>query len=82
LQGARIVKEFIEYVVKALVDHPEAVEVNQLEGEKTVVLEVKVASEDLGKIIGKQGRIANALRTIIKAAGMKQNKKVSLEILP
>jgi len=76
------VKEFIEYVVKALVDHPEAVEVNQLEGEKTVVLEVKVASEDLGKIIGKQGRIANALRTIIKAAGMKQNKKVSLEILP
>ncbi len=75
-------KEFIEYVVKALVDHPEAVEVNQLEGEKTVVLEVKVASEDLGKIIGKQGRIANALRTIIKAAGMKQNKKVSLEILP
>lgn len=77
-----MVKEFVEFVVRALVDSPDAVEINQVEGERTIVIEVKVASEDLGKIIGKQGRIANALRTIVKAAAMKDNKKVTLEILP
>ena len=75
-------KEFVEFVVRALVDSPDAVEINQVEGERTIVIEVKVASDDLGKIIGKQGRIANALRTIVKAAAMKDDKKVTLEILP
>ena len=75
-------KEFVEFVVRALVDSPDAVEINQVEGERTIVIEVKVASEDLGKIIGKQGRIANALRTIVKAAAMKDDKRVTLEILP
>ncbi len=77
-----VVKEFVEFVVRALVDSPDAVEINQVEGERTIVIEVKVASDDLGKIIGKQGRIANALRTIVKAAAMKDDKKVTLEILP
>lgn len=77
-----MVKEFVEFVVRALVDSPDAVEINQVEGERTIVIEVKVASDDLGKIIGKQGRIANALRTIVKAAAMKDDKKVTLEILP
>jgi len=77
-----VVKEFVEFVVRALVDSPDAVEINQVEGERTIVIEVKVASEDLGKIIGKQGRIANALRTIVKAAAMKDDKRVTLEILP
>jgi len=74
-------KEFVEYLVKNIVDEPEAVEVNQVEGERTLILEVRVAPEDLGKVIGKQGRIANALRTIVKAATLREKKNVNLEIL-
>lgn len=74
-------KEFVEYLVKNIVDEPEAVEVNQVEGERTLIFEVRVAPDDLGKVIGKQGRIANALRTIVKAATMKEKKNVNLEIL-
>jgi hypothetical protein len=75
-------KELVEYIVKNIVDEPDQVVVNQVEGERSVILEVKVAPSDLGKVIGKQGRIANALRTILKAAAMREKKNVSLEILP
>jgi len=75
-------KELIEYIVKNIVDEPDQVVVHQVEGERSIILEVKVAPSDLGKVIGKQGRIANALRTILKAAAMREKKNVSLEILP
>jgi len=68
-------------LAKSLVDHPEAVEVNQVEGERSIILEVKVAPDDMGKVIGKQGRIAQALRTIVKAAAVKEGKKVMVEII-
>ena len=74
-------KELLEYLAKALVDNPEEVQVKLLEAEKTVVLELRVAPEDMGKIIGKQGRIAQALRTVIKAAAVKEGKRVVVEII-
>lgn len=74
-------KELVEKLVQALVDHPEAVQVSEIKGERTIVYEVRVAEDDLGKVIGKEGRIANALRAILKAAAAKLGKKVSLEIL-
>jgi len=74
-------KELILYIAKALVDRPEAVEVAEVEGEQTSVLELKVAKEDLGKVIGKQGRTARAMRTILSAASTKLRKRAVLEIL-
>ena len=74
-------KELVTYIAKALVDHPDQVEVNEIEGEQTSVLELKVAKEDLGKIIGKQGRTARAIRTILSAASTKIKKRSVLEIL-
>lgn len=74
-------RELVEMIAKALVDHPERVHVSQLEGEQTTILELKVAPEDLGKVIGKQGRTARAIRTILGAAGMKQRRRYNLEIL-
>jgi predicted RNA-binding protein YlqC (UPF0109 family) len=74
-------KELIELIAKALVDHPEQVKVTQLDGEQTTVLELRVAPEDLGKVIGKQGRTARSIRTILGAAGMKLHKRFVLEIL-
>lgn len=74
-------KELIEYVVKALVDSPDAVEVKEIEGEQTSVIELRVAKEDLGKVIGKQGRTARAMRTILGAASTKAKKRSVLEIL-
>ena len=74
-------KELVKYIAKALVDYPDQVEVNQIEGEKTTILELKVAGEDLGKVIGKQGRIAQAMRTVVRAAATKMNKRAVLEIL-
>lgn len=74
-------KEMLELIAKALVDKPEAVEVKQVEGEQVTVLELKVAQEDLGKVIGKQGRTARAIRTLLGAAGMKLHKRYVLEIL-
>jgi len=68
-------------LAKSLVDHPESVEVSQVEGERSIILEVKVAPDDMGKVIGKQGRIAQALRTIVKAAAVKEGKKVMVEII-
>ena len=74
-------KELVKYIAKALVDNPDQVDVHEIEGEQTSVLELKVAKEDLGKIIGKQGRTARAIRTILSAASTKIKKRSVLEIL-
>ncbi|MBC7341753.1 MAG: KH domain-containing protein [Clostridia bacterium] len=74
-------QELLKFLASALVDHPEAVEVKEVQGERSVILELRVAPEDMGKVIGKQGRIANALRTVIKAAGARDGKKVVVEIV-
>ena len=74
-------KELVEILAKALVDHPEQVEVNEVVGEQSIILELKVAQDDMGKVIGKQGRIAKAIRTVVKAAAIKEEKKVVVEII-
>ncbi|AFG37291.1 KH domain-containing protein [Spirochaeta africana] len=74
-------KELVAYVAQALVDNPEAVEVAVIEGEKSTILELRVAPDDIGKVIGKHGRIAKSLRTILSAASTKSGKRVVLEIL-
>ncbi|MCD6351924.1 MAG: KH domain-containing protein [Armatimonadetes bacterium] len=74
-------QDLVEYIAKALVDNPDEVRVNRIEGETVIIFEVQVAPEDLGKIIGRQGRIANALRTLVKAAASRQGKKATVEIL-
>ncbi len=74
-------KELIKYIARALVDNPEMVEVSEIEGNQTSVLELKVAKEDLGKVIGKQGRTARAMRTILSAASAKVRKRTVLEII-
>ena len=76
-----MLKELVEFVAKSLVDYPEKVKVTEIEGEKTSVIELQVAKEDLGKIIGKQGKTARALRTILAAASNKVNKRAVLEII-
>jgi len=76
-----MLKELIEFMAKALVDDPDSVQVNEIVGEQTSVLELRVAKEDLGKVIGKQGRTARSIRTILGAAGMKLNRRFTLEIL-
>ena len=72
--------ELVEYIAKSLVDHPEQVSVTQSENNQTLVLELRVAPDDMGKVIGKQGRIAKAIRVVIKAAATKMNKRVVVEI--
>lgn len=74
-------KELVEFVVKSLVDKPDAVSITEVEGEKALVLELRVDQADLGKVIGKQGRTAKAIRTILNASGVKSGKKAVLEIL-
>jgi hypothetical protein len=74
-------KELVEFVAKALVDHPEAVEVREVEGEKTTIIELKVADDDVGKVIGRQGRTARALRTVLAAAATRVRKRAVLEII-
>ena len=74
-------KELIEYIAKSLVDQPDAVKVTEVEGERTSVIELSVAYEDMGKIIGKQGRTVSAIRTLLNAASMKQKKRTILEIV-
>ncbi len=74
-------KDLIDYIARALVDHPEQVTVSEAEGNQTLVLELKVAKEDLGKVIGKQGRTARAMRTILNAASAKIKKRAVLEII-
>jgi predicted RNA-binding protein YlqC (UPF0109 family) len=74
-------KELVEYIAKALVDNPDGVNVNVIEGEKSTILELKVSDGDIGKVIGKHGRLAKAIRTILSAAATKKEKRVVLEIL-
>ena len=74
-------KDLVEYIAKSLVDDPSGVQVNEIEGEKSTILELKVAEGDVGKVIGKHGRIAKAIRTILSASATKTGKRVVLEIL-
>ena len=76
-----MLKELLEYLAKALVDDPDAVHVEAMETETTVVLELTVAKDDVGKVIGKQGRIARALRTIVKASAVRDGKRAIVEIV-
>ncbi|MCI8494568.1 MAG: KH domain-containing protein [Lachnospiraceae bacterium] len=74
-------KELVEVIAKALVDAPDEVSVTETENEKSIVLELHVAQEDMGKVIGKQGRIAKAIRAVVKAAAAKSDKKVIVDIV-
>ncbi len=74
-------KDLVELIAKALVDHPDQVQVTEKETEKSIVIELRVAPEDMGKVIGKQGRIANAIRSIVKSAANREDKKVIVDIL-
>ncbi|MDP4178005.1 MAG: KH domain-containing protein [Bacillota bacterium] len=74
-------KELVELIAKSLVDNPDMVQVKEVNGEKSTILELSVAPEDMGKVIGKQGRIAKAIRTVVKAAAIKENKRVVVEII-
>ncbi len=74
-------KELLEVIAKALVEHPEEVSVTEKESGKTLVLELRVASSDMGKVIGKQGRIAKAIRSVVKAAAAKEDRKVVVDIV-
>jgi predicted RNA-binding protein YlqC (UPF0109 family) len=75
------VKELIEYIARSLVDNPDQVKVTQVEGEQSIIFELQVAQEDMGKIIGKEGRIANAIRTLLKVAAAREGKRAVLEII-
>lgn len=74
-------KELLEILAKALVDHPDQVSVTEVQGERSAILELRVAKEDVGKVIGKQGRIAESLRIIVKSAAVKEGRRVVVEIL-
>lgn len=74
-------KDLVEYIAKSLVDDPAGVVVNLVEGEKSTILELKVSESDIGKVIGKQGRIARAIRTLLSASATRSGKRVVLEIL-
>ena len=74
-------KNLVEMIVKSLVDNPDDVNINETAGESIIILEISVSAEDVGKVIGKEGRIANAIRTVVKAAAAKLDKKVTVEIL-
>jgi len=74
-------KELVEIIAKALVDNPDMVFVNEVNGEQSIIIELKVSTDDKGKVIGKQGRIAKAIRTVVKAAATKENKRVVVEII-
>ena len=74
-------KDLVQYLAKALVSNPDAVEVKEIQGDTASILELRVAKEDLGRIIGKQGRTAKSIRTILNAAASKSNRKVVLEIV-
>mgnify|MGYP000636765953 CR=1 FL=1 len=73
--------DLVRDILKAIVDHPEAVEVKEVEGERAAIIEVKVAPEDVGKVIGREGRIINSLRQIVRAAAGKDNKRITIELL-
>jgi len=73
--------ELVKYIAQSLVDFPELVEVNEVESKNVLTIELRVAPDDMGKVIGKQGRIAKAIRTVVKAAATRENKKVNVEII-
>ncbi|MCD5410163.1 MAG: KH domain-containing protein [Clostridiales bacterium] len=74
-------KELVRVIIEALVDQPDKIEITETEGKQSIIIEIKVAQEDMGKVIGKQGRIAKAMRTVVKSAAMRDNKKVIIEIV-
>ncbi|MBI60347.1 RNA-binding protein [bacterium] len=74
-------KSLVEMIVRSLVDYPDEVSINETSGESIMILEINVSPDDVGKVIGKEGRIANAIRTVVKAAAAKLDKKVTVEIL-
>ena len=74
-------KDLVEIIAKSLVDNPDEVHVNEVQGEQDLILELRVAPEDMGKVIGKQGRVAKAIRTVVKAAALNENQKVVVEII-
>ena len=74
-------KELVEYIAKSLVDDPSQVKVTEIEGATSVILELSVAPEDMGRVIGRQGRVANAMRTLLRVIAAKQGKRVTLEIV-
>ena len=74
-------KKLVEVIAKSLVDHPDEVVVTETENEKSILVELKVAPSDMGKVIGKQGRIAKAIRTVVRAASVRENKKYVVEII-
>ena len=74
-------KDLVEIIAKSLVDNPNEVHVNEIQGEQDLILKLRVAPEDMGKVIGKQGRVAKAIRTVVKAAALNENRKVVVEII-
>ena len=76
-----LMKDLVEIIAKSLVDNPNEVHVNEIQGEQDLILELRVAPEDMGKVIGKQGRVAKAIRTVVKAAALNENQKVVVEII-
>ena len=74
-------RELLEQIAKSLVDNPDEVSVNEVEGEQSLILELRVSDDDMGKVIGKQGRIAKAIRVVMRAAAIKENKRVVVEII-
>ena len=74
-------KEFIEYIVRSLVDDPSQVRVSEIEGSNTVIFELRVAPEDMGRVIGKGGRVANAMRTLLRVVAARQGRRATLEIV-
>lgn len=74
-------KDLVEIIAKSLVDNPNEVHVNEIQGEQDLILELRVAPEDMGKVIGKQGRVAKAIRTVVKAAALNEDQKVVVEII-
>ena len=74
-------KELLDYLARKLVEHPEAVEVDEIDGDRSVILELRVDPDDMGRVIGRQGRVAQALRSLIKAAGSRDGRRVTVEIL-
>lgn len=74
-------KDLVEVIAKSLVDNPNEVHVNEVQGEQDLILELRVAPEDMGKVIGKQGKVAKAIRTVVKAAALNENQKVVVEII-
>jgi predicted RNA-binding protein YlqC (UPF0109 family) len=76
-----LLKELIEFIAKSLVDYPEQVSINEIEGKKTIILELSVAEDDLGKVIGRRGKTAKAMRIVLSAAATKEDKRAVLQII-